>query len=77
MSTFVVAHGAWSAGWAWKKMRPLLRAKGHELFTPTHTGLGERAHLASPDVDLETHIADILGVPAPDALAGLLCGIAK
>ncbi|HEY8068949.1 MAG TPA: alpha/beta hydrolase [Burkholderiales bacterium] len=62
MATFVVAHGAWSAGWAWKKMRPLLRARGHELFTPTHTGLGERAHLASPAVDLETHIADILGM---------------
>jgi pimeloyl-ACP methyl ester carboxylesterase len=43
-------------------MRPLLRARGHELFTPTHTGLGERSHLASPGIDLETHIADILGV---------------
>ena len=62
MATLLVAHGAWSAGWAWKKMRPLLRARGHEIFTPTHTGLGERGHLASPDIDLETHIADILGV---------------
>src|SRR3990167_7885062 len=62
VATFLVAHGAWSAGWAWKKMRPLLRERGHELFTPTHTGLGERAHLASPQIDLETHIADILGV---------------
>jgi len=62
MATFLVAHGAWSAGWAWKKMHPLLRARGHELHTPTHTGLGERAHLSSPDIDLETHIADILGV---------------
>src|SRR5579862_1247186 len=62
MATFLVAHGAWSAGWAWKKMRPLLRARGHEIFTPTHTGLGERGHLASPEIDLETHIADILGV---------------
>lgn len=62
MATFLVAHGAWSAGWAWKKMRPLLRARGHELFTPSHTGLGERSHLATQDVDLETHVADILGV---------------
>mgnify|MGYP001243130622 CR=1 FL=1 len=62
MATFLVAHGAWSAGWAWKKMRPLLRARGHEIYTPTHTGLGERGHLASPEIDLETHIADILGV---------------
>lgn len=62
MAIFLVAHGAWSAGWAWKKIRPLLRAQGHELFTPTHTGLGERGHLAAPGIDLETHIADVLGV---------------
>jgi pimeloyl-ACP methyl ester carboxylesterase len=62
VATFVVAHGAWSAGWAWKKMHPLLRARGHRLVTPTYTGLGERAHLADPDVDLNTHIEDIIGV---------------
>jgi len=62
MATFVVVHGAWSAAWAWKKMRPLLRERGHELFTPTHTGLGERSHLARPAIDLEVHIADVLGV---------------
>jgi pimeloyl-ACP methyl ester carboxylesterase len=62
VATFVVVHGAWSAGWAWKKMRPLLRARGHELFTPTHTGLGERSHLAHPGIDLEAHIADVLNV---------------
>ena len=62
MATFLVAHGAWSAGWAWKKMRPLLRERGHELITPTCTGIGERAHLANADIGLETHIADMLGV---------------
>src|SRR6185436_14588944 len=62
MATFLVAHGAWSAGWAWKKMRPLMRAAGHEFWTPTYTGLGERAHLATPDVDLETHIQDVCGL---------------
>ncbi len=62
MSTFVVAHGAWSSGWAWKKMRPLLRELGHELFTPSHTGLGERAHLANAGINLDTHISDILNV---------------
>lgn len=62
MATFVVAHGAWSAGWAWKKMHPLMQARGHRLITPTMTGLGERGHLARPDIDLNTHIADILGV---------------
>jgi pimeloyl-ACP methyl ester carboxylesterase len=62
MATFVVTHGAWSAGWAWKKMRPLMRELGHELFTPSYTGIGERAHLAHRDIDLDTHIADILNV---------------
>lgn len=62
MAIFVVAHGAWSAGWAWKKMRPLMRAAGHEFWTPTYTGVGERAHLAHPDIDLDTHIRDVIGV---------------
>jgi pimeloyl-ACP methyl ester carboxylesterase len=62
MATFVIAHGAWSSGWAWKKMRPLLRAAGHEVFTPSYTGLGERSHLATPDVGLDTHIQDIVNV---------------
>jgi pimeloyl-ACP methyl ester carboxylesterase len=62
MATIVLAHGAWSAGWAWKKMRPLFRAAGHEFFSPTYTGLGERAHLARPDIDLSTHVQDVLGV---------------
>jgi len=43
-------------------MRPLMAAAGHEFFTPSYTGMGERAHLASPDNDLEGHIADVLGV---------------
>ena len=62
LATFVIAHGAWSAGWAWKKMRPLLRRAAHEVFTPTYTGLGERRHLVDRSVDLETHIADVVGV---------------
>jgi pimeloyl-ACP methyl ester carboxylesterase len=62
MATFLVAHGAWSAGWAWKKMRPLMRAAGHAFWTPTYTGLGERAHLARPEIDLDAHIQDVLAV---------------
>src|SRR5512143_4241591 len=61
VTTFVVAHGAWSSAWAWKKMRPLLRAAGHDIWTPSYTGLGERAHLASPAIDLDTHIKDVVG----------------
>jgi pimeloyl-ACP methyl ester carboxylesterase len=60
--TFLVCHGAWSAGWAWKKMHPLMSKAGHRLVTPSYTGLGERAHLAIPSIDLETHITDMLNV---------------
>ena len=62
MAIIVLAHGAWSAAWAWKKVRPLMAAAGHQFFTPIYTGLGERAHLASRSNDLETHIQDVLGV---------------
>jgi pimeloyl-ACP methyl ester carboxylesterase len=60
--TFLVCHGAWSAGWAWKKMHPLMQAAGHRLVTPSYTGLGERAHLAHQGLDLEAHIQDMLNV---------------
>jgi pimeloyl-ACP methyl ester carboxylesterase len=60
--TFLVCHGAWGGGWSWKKVHPLMRAAGHRLLTPTYTGLGERAHLANPAIDLETHIDDVLNV---------------
>ena len=43
-------------------MRPLMRAAGHDFWTPTYTGVGERAHLANPDIDLDTHIRDMIGV---------------
>ena len=61
--TYVVCHGGWSAGWAWRKMRPLLdEGPNTALYTPTYTGVGERAHLGRPDITLDTHIQDILGV---------------
>lgn len=62
MTSIVLAHGAWSAAWAWKKMRPLLQAAGHEFFTPTYTGLGHRAHLARPEIDLSTHVEDVVSM---------------
>jgi pimeloyl-ACP methyl ester carboxylesterase len=62
MATFVLVHPAWLGGWCWKKVTPLLRARGHDVYTPTLTGLGERAHLARPDVGLETHIEDVVRV---------------
>ena len=60
--TFLVAHGAWGAGWSWKRMHPALRARGHELYTPTYTGLGERAHLMNRSIDLQTHVQDVVAV---------------
>ncbi len=71
MATFVVAHGAWSAGWGWKKMHPLMTARGHRLITPTLTGLGERGHLAQAGIDLDSHIADLLGVLKFEDLRGV------
>ena len=62
MATILVAHGAWSGGWAWIKMHPLMRARGHRLVTPTYTGIGERAHLAHRGIDLDAHIEDLLAV---------------
>ena len=62
MATFVLVHGAWAGGWAWSRVAPLLRKRGHEVFTPTLTGVGERRHLATADVDLDTHITDIVNV---------------
>jgi len=62
VATIVLAHGAWSSAWAWKKVRPLMMAAGHSFFTPSYTGLGEREHLADPSNTLDTHIQDVLGV---------------
>src|SRR5690242_2869175 len=62
MATYVLVPGAWLGGWCWQRVTPLLRAAGHEVYTPTLTGLGERVHLGSPETDLDTHIQDIVNV---------------
>lgn len=62
MATYVLVHGGWDGGWAWQAVARELRAAGHEAFTPTLTGLGERVHLVSPEVDLETHVLDVVNV---------------
>jgi pimeloyl-ACP methyl ester carboxylesterase len=59
MATYVLVHGAWSGAQTWRKVRPLLWREGHAVFTPSLTGLGERVHLASPQVTLSTHIQDV------------------
>lgn len=60
--TFVLVHGTWHGGWVWQRVAERLRAAGHRVYTPTCTGCGERVHLSSPDVGLETHITDIVNV---------------
>lgn len=62
MATFVLIHGAWGGGWEWHRVARILQTHGHEVFTPTLTGLGDRAHLARPEVGLDTHIEDVLAV---------------
>ena len=62
MTAFVLIHGAWHGGWCWRRVAPLLRQAGHEVFTPSLTGLGERAHLAQPGIDLELHIQDVVSL---------------
>jgi pimeloyl-ACP methyl ester carboxylesterase len=60
--TFVLVHGAWHGGWCWRRVSDLLEKKGHKVFTPTMTGLGERSHLIDPKINLATHITDIVNV---------------
>src|SRR5262245_25867296 len=60
--TFLLVHGAWHGGWAWQRVANRLRARGHIVFAPTLTGVGERAHLLRPGIDLSLHVADVLGV---------------
>ena len=60
MATYVLVPGAWLGGWAWKETAARLRQAGHDVYPLTLTGHGERVHLARPDVDLETHIADVV-----------------
>jgi pimeloyl-ACP methyl ester carboxylesterase len=59
---FVLVHGGRHGGWCWRPVTPLLRAAGHDVYTPTLTGLGERAHLLTPQVGLDTHIQDLVAV---------------
>jgi pimeloyl-ACP methyl ester carboxylesterase len=74
MATFVIVHGAFGGGWEWTPVANLLRRQGHEVFTPTLTGMGERGHLG-PEVGLGTHVTDVIGVLEFEDLRDVvLCG---
>jgi pimeloyl-ACP methyl ester carboxylesterase len=62
MATYVLVHGGAHGGWCYGKLSPLLRAAGHDVYAPTLTGVGERAHLVGPEVDLDLHVTDLLNV---------------
>jgi pimeloyl-ACP methyl ester carboxylesterase len=70
MTDFVLVHGAWHGAWCWSRVVPRIWAAGHRAFAVTLTGLGERAHLFSPDIRVETHVADVLGVIEAEEIAG-------
>ncbi len=69
MATFVLVHGAGTGGWLWRRVRSLLTRAGHEVFTPTLTGVGERAHLLRRDIGLGTHVDDVVGLLRSEELA--------
>jgi pimeloyl-ACP methyl ester carboxylesterase len=60
--TFLLVHGAWHGGWCWRRVSALLTGRGHSVFAPTLTGLGERSHLMNADIRLATHVADVVNV---------------
>src|SRR5216684_584331 len=60
--TFVLVHGSSAGGWCYRRVADLLGRRGHKVFAPTLTGLGERSHLMSGMITLETHITDVVNV---------------
>jgi pimeloyl-ACP methyl ester carboxylesterase len=60
MATFVLVHGAWPGAWCWERVAPFLHSAGHVVVAPTLSGLGHRRHELTPDVGMQTHVADVL-----------------
>jgi pimeloyl-ACP methyl ester carboxylesterase len=72
VSTIVLVHGAWGGAWIWRRVIGPLRAAGHEVHAVTLTGDGERAHLRRPDIDLGTHVDDVLGLIDAEELTDIV-----
>ncbi len=72
MTTFVLVHGAWGGSYGFRTVRGPLREAGHEVFTPSLTGIGERVHLASPQVNLTTHVTDVVNTVLFEDLTGIV-----
>lgn len=75
MANFVLVHGAWHGGWCWQRVRAALQAHGHQVFTPTLTGLADRAHLLSPAIMLDTHIQDVMGLIEAEELQDVVLAV--
>ena len=70
--TYVLVHGAYGGGWIWRDVADGLRKQGHRVWTPTQTGLGERAHLMSRQITVDTHIDDVASVIETDELRDII-----
>jgi pimeloyl-ACP methyl ester carboxylesterase len=68
LTDFVLVHGAWHGAWCWRRVLPALWQRGHRAFTVSLTGVGERAHLLSPAITLDTHIQDVVAVLVAEEL---------
>jgi pimeloyl-ACP methyl ester carboxylesterase len=73
--TFILVHGAWHGGWCWRRVADILEAKGHKVFAPTLTGLGDRSHLMRAGINVTTHVTDVVNLLKWERLSGVvLCG---
>jgi pimeloyl-ACP methyl ester carboxylesterase len=72
MATFVLVHGSWAGSVVWRQLAPRLRKAGHEVYAPTLTGIGERKHLLNREIDLDTHIQDVIGVIDEEDLSDIV-----
>ncbi len=75
MANYCLVHGGWYGGWVWKRVARPLKEEGHDVYTPTMTGLGERSHLLSAAINLSINIQDIVNVIKFEELNDvILCG---
>jgi pimeloyl-ACP methyl ester carboxylesterase len=72
LPTFVFAHGSWHGGWCWTRVADRLRAQGHRVFAPSYTGMGDRAHLLTKHITLDTFIEDICEVLTSEELSEVI-----
>lgn len=75
MANFVLVHGAWHGGWCWQRVTAVLQKEGHRVHAVTLTGLGERAHLLSPSITLDTHIDDVISAIEVEELSDVVLAV--